>query len=66
MKRYSAAVWLFLAVAVMLAAVGFMPILRGRPMNVTFIALAVFWMIVAIASAGKARKDAASGTGDNP
>ena len=64
MKRYSAAVWLFLAVAVLSAAAGFIPILRGRPMNVTFVALAAFWIIVAIVLANKGLKNTATGTRD--
>lgn len=65
MKRYSTAVWLFLAVALITAAVGLIPILRGRPMNATFVALSAFWMIVAIAAANKTRKNTAPGSGEN-
>ena len=60
MKHYGIAVWLILLVAVVSAIAGLIPLLRGRPMNVTFVALGGFWFIVAMAAAAKARKRASS------
>lgn len=60
MKHYGIAVWVILFVAVVSAIAGLIPLLRGRPMNATFVALGGFWLIVAIAAAAKARKRASS------
>jgi len=58
-----AIVWLLLAVAFVSAGAALIPLLRDRPMNVTFLALAAFWFIIAMAVAAKGRSSAA-GEGD--
>lgn len=60
MKHYGIAVWLFLFVAVVSAIAGLIPLLRGRPMNATFVALGGFWLIVTIAANAKARTRSSS------
>ncbi len=40
--------WLFIVVAVVSAVAALAPLLRGRPVNVTFLVVAGFWLIVAI------------------
>ncbi len=60
MKHYGSAVWLLLVVAVVSAIAGLIPLLSGRPMNGTFVALGGFWLIVAVAAAVKAWKRVSS------
>jgi hypothetical protein len=60
MKRYGAAVWLILLAAVVCMVAGLLPLFRGGAIHTTFVALGVFWLIVAIASGASARKRAAS------
>lgn len=56
MKRETRGIWMFLGVGVLSIIVGLMPVLRGRPMNVTFFAVGVVWLIIAAAVAKKNRK----------
>ncbi len=56
MKHLGIAVWLLLLVAVVSIMAGLIPLLHGRPTNVTFLALGGFWLIVSIAAAAKGRK----------
>ncbi len=39
---------MFIVVAVVSAVAALAPLLRGRPVNVTFLVVAGFWLIVAI------------------
>jgi len=56
MKRESLGTLMFIAVAVLSFIAAFTPLLGGRPMNVTFFAVGVVWLIIAAAVARKIRK----------
>lgn len=56
MKRVNIVGWLFLLASILTSAAGLIPLLRGRPMNLTFIVLGGVWLIMAIVSAAKERK----------
>lgn len=56
MKRETLVAWMFPLVAVLSFIAAFLPVLRGRPMNVTFLAVGVIWLVVAAAAAKRNRK----------
>jgi uncharacterized membrane protein len=56
MKRETVACLLFLLTAVLFVIAALVPVYRARPMNVTFITLAAFWLILALMMVAKARK----------
>ncbi len=56
MKREIVAALAFFGLGMLLMLAGVLPMFRGHSMNVIFFALGAFWIIVAIAVAGKLRK----------
>lgn len=56
MKRETLGAWVFLLTAVFCVIAALIPVFRGRPMNVTFVAIGGFWLIIGLAVAAKARK----------
>lgn len=56
MKRETVAAWMFPLVAVIAFIAAFMPVVKGRPMNVTFFAVGVIWLVIAAATAKRKRK----------
>lgn len=62
-KRRMNGSWLFVVVAVVSAVAALIPLFGGRSVNVTLLAVAGFWLIVAIVVANKRR--ASSGAGRN-
>lgn len=56
MKRETLVAWMFPLVAVLSFITAFLPVLEGRPMNVTFFAVGVIWLVVAAAAAKRNRK----------
>ena len=60
MKRETVGRWLFLLVALLSLIAALIPVLRGRPINVTFFAVGVVWLIIALAVAAKTRKRSGS------
>ena len=56
MKRKTLGTWMFLLVAAISLIAALIPVLKGRPMNVTFFAVGVVWLIIALAVATKTRK----------
>ena len=55
MKGETLAGWLFLLTAVLFMIATLLPVYRGRPMNVTFVAAGALALIIAIAMAARAR-----------
>jgi hypothetical protein len=56
MRRASIGTWMLLLVAVLSFITALIPVLNGRPMNVTFFAVGMVWLILALAMAAKTRK----------
>ena len=54
-KQQSRGGWLFVLVAAITAIAALVPLLRERPVNVTLLAVAGFWLVVALIVAGRAR-----------
>lgn len=54
-KQQTRGGWLFVLIAVVSAIAALMPLLRGRSVNGTLLAVAVFWLIVAAVVMGRAR-----------
>lgn len=63
MKRETLGLWVFLLAAAVCVFAAVIPVLRGRPMNVTSVAVGGFLLILALAAWARARK-AAAGNGD--
>jgi uncharacterized membrane protein len=55
MTRAKAAVWLFAAVSVLSFIAALIPVLKGEQVNATFLGTGVIWLVIAVASAKKAR-----------
>ncbi len=60
MKRETIGTWLFLLVALLSLIAALIPVLRGRPINVVFLAVGVFWLVIALAIAARTRKRSGS------
>lgn len=56
MRQRKIATWLFVAVTILLLAGALLPLLKGESMNVTFLGASVVFLIIAAASARKARE----------
>lgn len=49
-------VWLFFLPGVLFMLTAFIPLIKGRPMNVVFFVLAITWFLLGLAMAKNARK----------
>lgn len=61
MKRETVAAWMFPLVAVIAFIAAFLPVVKGRPMNVTFFAVGVVWLVIAAAAKRKRKKSGNEG-----
>ena len=55
MKQRARGGWLFGLVALISVVAALVPLLRGRAVNVTLLAVAAFWLIVAVVVASRSR-----------
>ena len=60
MKRETVGIWIFLTVALISLIAALLPVFRGRPMNLTFVAIGAFWLIMAMVVVARARKRSTS------